>query len=57
MKLHELSEEKLRAETEISGLKDQITTKLCPDWFKQNKGHLKFYKEFETYEMFNDLIC
>ena len=31
MKLHELSEEKLRAETEISGLKDQITTKLCPD--------------------------
>lgn len=47
----------MRAETEIAGLKDQITsTKFCPDLFKQNKGHLKFYKEFETYEMFNDLI-
>ena len=57
-KLHEkdveMQEQKLIADSEIAGLREQLTsTKFCLDRFKYNEAHYKFYTGFETYEMFN----
>ena len=57
-KLHEkdveMQEQKLRADREIAGLREQlILTKFCLDRLKHNEAHFKFYTGFETYEMFN----
>ena len=57
-KLHEkdaeMQEQKLRADSEIAGFKEQLTlTKFYLDRFKLNKAHFKFYTGFEAYEIFN----
>ena len=57
-KLHEkdveMQEQKWRADSEISRLREQlILTKFCLDRFKHNEIHFKFYTRFETYEKFN----
>ena len=57
-KLHEkdveMHKQKLIANSEIAGLREQLTlTKFCLDRFKHNEAHFKFYSGFETYEMFN----
>ena len=50
----EMQEKKLRADSEIAGLREQLAlTKFCLDRFKHNEAHLKFHTGFEIYEMLN----
>ena len=47
----EMQEQKLRADSEIAGLREQLTlTKFFLDRFKQNEPHFKFYTGLETYD-------
>ena len=50
----EMKEQKLMADSEIAGLREQLTfTNFCLDRFKDNEAHFKFYTGLETNEMFN----
>ena len=50
----EMQEQKLIADSEIAGLREQLTlSKFGLDRFKRNEAHYKCYTGFETYEMVN----
>ena len=48
----EMQEQKLTADIEIAGLREQLRfTKFCLDRFKHNEVHYKCYTGFETWNI------